>query len=164
LKPVDTRVQAACFQLLKRKYDKLPPVKFRFRFQFRMRPYSKETDIWSNVSLHLKHCAHVPCGYFANNGRHQFTAQGGGTKDGTPGVPREVGPGGNILKTQGLANVLLKDAFEQYADALTLCPQLCMGVQPGARFHVQSADALPATLYGHFTRAIYRNQPILASL
>ena len=43
--------------------------------------------------------------------------------------------------------------------ALTLCPQLCMGIQPGARFHVRSADALPATLYGHFTQAVYRNRP-----
>jgi hypothetical protein len=32
--------------------------------------------------------------------------------------------------------------------ALTLCPQLCMGIQPGARFPARSADALPATLYG----------------
>ena len=44
--------------------------------------------------------------------------------------------------------------------ALTLCPQLCMGIQPGARFPARSADALPATLYGHFTQAIYRNRPI----
>ena len=35
--------------------------------------------------------------------------------------------------------------------ALTLCPQLCMGIQPGARFPSRSADALPATLYGHYT-------------
>jgi len=35
--------------------------------------------------------------------------------------------------------------------APTLCPQLCMGIQPGARFHARSADALPATLYGHST-------------
>jgi hypothetical protein len=45
--------------------------------------------------------------------------------------------------------------------ALTLCPQLCMGIQPGARFSARSADAFPATLYGHFTQAIYRNRPIL---
>ena len=38
--------------------------------------------------------------------------------------------------------------------ALTLCPQLCMGIQPDARFSARSADALPATLYGHFTQAI----------
>ena len=44
--------------------------------------------------------------------------------------------------------------------ALTLCPQLCMGIQPGARFPARSADALPATLYGRFTQAIYRNRPI----
>jgi len=48
--------------------------------------------------------------------------------------------------------------------ALTLCPQLCMGIQPGARFPARSADALPATLYGQFTQAIYRNQPIQLKL
>ena len=35
--------------------------------------------------------------------------------------------------------------------ALTLYPQLCMGIQPGARFHARSADDLPANLYGHST-------------
>ena len=35
--------------------------------------------------------------------------------------------------------------------ALTHFPQLCIGIQPVARFPAQSADALPATLYGHFT-------------
>jgi len=35
--------------------------------------------------------------------------------------------------------------------ALMPCPQLCMGIQPGARFLARSADALSATLYGHFT-------------
>jgi len=44
--------------------------------------------------------------------------------------------------------------------ALTHCPQLCMGIQPGASFPAQSADALPATLYGYFTQAVYRNWPI----
>ena len=44
--------------------------------------------------------------------------------------------------------------------ALTLCPQLCMGIQRGARFPTRSADALPATQYGHFTSAIYRNWPV----
>jgi hypothetical protein len=43
---------------------------------------------------------------------------------------------------------------------LTLCPQLCTGIQPGARFPARSADALPATVYGHFTEATYRNRPI----
>ena len=38
--------------------------------------------------------------------------------------------------------------------------QLCMGIQPDARFPARSADALPETLYGHFTQAIYRNRPI----
>ena len=44
--------------------------------------------------------------------------------------------------------------------ALTLCPQLCMGIQPDARFPTRSADASPATLYGHFTQAAYRNRPV----
>ena len=47
--------------------------------------------------------------------------------------------------------------------ALTLCLQLCMGIQPDARFHARSADALPATLYGHFIQAIYRNRPVKLS-
>ena len=45
--------------------------------------------------------------------------------------------------------------------ALTLCPQLCMGIQPGARFPARSANALPATLYGHFSQAMHRNRPML---
>jgi hypothetical protein len=39
--------------------------------------------------------------------------------------------------------------------ALTLCPQLCAGIQHGARFPARIADALPATLYEHFTQATY---------
>jgi hypothetical protein len=39
-----------------------------------------------------------------------------------------------------------------------------MGIQPDARFPALSADALPATLYGHFTQAIYRNWPIESKL
>jgi len=44
--------------------------------------------------------------------------------------------------------------------ALTLYPQLCMGIQPGARVPARSADALSAALYEHFTQAIYRHRPI----
>jgi hypothetical protein len=44
--------------------------------------------------------------------------------------------------------------------ALTLCPQPCIGIQPGASFPARSADALPATLYGRFNQAIYRNRPV----
>jgi len=44
--------------------------------------------------------------------------------------------------------------------ALTLCPQLSMSIQPGACFPARIADALSATQYGHFTWAIYRNRPI----
>jgi hypothetical protein len=35
-----------------------------------------------------------------------------------------------------------------------------MGIQPDTRFPARSADALPATMYGHFSQAIYRNRPI----
>jgi hypothetical protein len=35
-----------------------------------------------------------------------------------------------------------------------------MGIQPGARFPALSADALSASLYEHFTSAIYRNRLI----
>jgi hypothetical protein len=48
--------------------------------------------------------------------------------------------------------------------ALTLCPQLCMGNQSSARFSARGADALPATLYGGFAQAIYRNRPIADNL
>jgi len=48
--------------------------------------------------------------------------------------------------------------------ALTLCQQLCMGILPGARFPARSADALPSSLYGQFTQAIYRNRPIPLAL
>jgi hypothetical protein len=37
-----------------------------------------------------------------------------------------------------------------------------MGIKASTRFHARSADALPASLYGHFTQAIYRNRPIAA--
>jgi hypothetical protein len=47
--------------------------------------------------------------------------------------------------------------------ALTLCPQLCMGIRPGARFPARSADALPATLYWLFAQAMYRNRPVSSS-
>ena len=40
--------------------------------------------------------------------------------------------------------------------ALTLCMQLCMGIQSGACFAASSADALSAILYWPFTQAIYR--------
>jgi len=44
--------------------------------------------------------------------------------------------------------------------APTLCPQLSMGIQLGARFPARGADALTVTLYGHVTQAMYRNRPI----
>ena len=60
-------------------------------------------------------------------------------------------------------NIDLKRPISVYRftrGALTLCPPLCMGIQPGARLSAPSADALFATLYGHVTQAIYRNLPI----
>jgi hypothetical protein len=81
--------------------------------------------------------------------------------------PREAARRGAQLKKWGLANVL-KDVlhnrpisvYRTPRRAPTLCPQLYVGIQPGARFPARRADALPATLYGHFTQAIYRNRPI----
>ena len=52
-------------------------------------PYRKRTDIWSNVkSLLLEHCDVTPCRTKRATGKHDNTAQGGPTKDGTPGTPR----------------------------------------------------------------------------
>ena len=52
-------------------------------------PYRKRTDIWSNVpSVRLEHCDITPCWMKRSKGKHDQTAQGGSTKDGTPGTPR----------------------------------------------------------------------------
>jgi hypothetical protein len=51
--------------------------------------YKKETDIWTNVPVTLKHCINTPCAYFKAYGRHARTAQSGPTTAGTPGTPRE---------------------------------------------------------------------------
>jgi len=67
------------------------------------------------------------------------------------------------IHTEGEAGSDLNRPISVYCfprRALTLCPQLCMGIQPDACSPALSADALPAILYGHFTPAIYRNRPI----
>jgi hypothetical protein len=53
--------------------------------------YKKDTDIWSNLPLLLKHCDSVRCRAKAISGRHPFTAQQ--SRSGphqSPGVPRHV--------------------------------------------------------------------------
>ena len=64
----------------------------------------------------------------------------------------------SFLRLNGINRPILVYRFPRRA--LTLCPQLCIGIQPDARFPARSADILPTTLYGHFTQAIYRNRPI----
>lgn len=53
-------------------------------------PYRKETDIWSNVrGLALQHCGVSPCAHWRKSKCHPQTAQGGMTRNGVPGTPRE---------------------------------------------------------------------------
>jgi hypothetical protein len=64
-------------------------------------------------------------------------------------------------KAFALASVGLNRPISVYRfprRALTLCPQLCMGIQSGTRFPARSANALFATLYGYFTQAIYETE------
>ena len=63
-----------------------------------------------------------------------------------------------VLAAGGANRPMSVDRFPRQAQ--TLSPQLCMGILPGACFLAPSPDAVPATLYGHFTQAIYRNRPI----
>jgi len=51
--------------------------------------YKKPTDIWSNLELELRHCDVTPCDGRRLNRKHGRTAQGGITKTGTLGTPRE---------------------------------------------------------------------------
>lgn len=51
-------------------------------------PYKKETDIWTNVPVSLRHCNVTPCAHFRAYGHHARTAQAGPTNVGTPGTPR----------------------------------------------------------------------------
>ena len=61
---------------------------------------------------------------------------------------------------EDVAGIINRPIAAYHFQALTLFPQLCMGIQLGTRFPTQSADALPATLYGHFIQAIHRNRSI----
>lgn len=51
--------------------------------------YRKETDIWTNIQVNLRHCETRPCVAKAMYGKHLQTAQAGPTHSGTPGTPRE---------------------------------------------------------------------------
>ena len=53
-------------------------------------PYRKETDIWTNVDVSLRHCGRTPCAYYAQHGHHAQTAQAGPTHAGAPGTPKDV--------------------------------------------------------------------------
>ena len=53
-------------------------------------PYKKETDIWTNTDIQLRHCSMTPCAHFARHGVHAATAQSGPTHAGAPGTPRDV--------------------------------------------------------------------------
>jgi hypothetical protein len=50
--------------------------------------YRKETDIWTNAKVQLKHCRDTPCSRVIAFGRHTRTAQSGPCR-GVPGTPRE---------------------------------------------------------------------------
>ena len=70
-------------------------------------PYKKETDIFTNIEVHLPHCRLVPCEYFRKHGRHAETAQRGNSKNGTPGNSVE-----RLHRVpHGLIIELLKHAF-----------------------------------------------------
>jgi hypothetical protein len=51
--------------------------------------YRKETDIWTNVQVNLRHCETRPCVAKATYGKHLQTAQAGHNRNGTPGTPQE---------------------------------------------------------------------------
>ena len=53
--------------------------------------YKKETDIWTNVQVSLRHCNDTPCAHFRAYGSHARTAQAGpsGMRSGAPRTPRE---------------------------------------------------------------------------
>jgi len=78
-----------------------------------------------------------------------------------PGIDISITNGVASNVAEGRGNNRPISVYRSPRRALTLCPQLGMVIQPGARFPARSADALPAILYGHFTRAIYRNRPIM---
>ena len=71
--------------------------------------YKKDTDIWSNISLQLKHCDIAACRAKTKAGRHELTAQQSVSGvHRTPGVPRHVA---NFIPPQ-LLRVLITAAIE----------------------------------------------------
>ena len=50
--------------------------------------YRKETDIWTNAHVKLKHCDDTPCSRVVAFGRHTRTAQSG-PSSGVRGTPRQ---------------------------------------------------------------------------
>jgi hypothetical protein len=62
-----------------------------------------------------------------------------------------------ILSTSNLASNRPISTYRFPRRALTLCPQLYMGIRPGARFLAWSADALPTTR-PIMTRSLKSNQ------
>ena len=119
---------------------------------FKSRPYILEKSEF--IAAAKKIAATPPAAPFVNSGGRAALK------------PVLKGPGTKRLKLT-YDELLSRFAFNRPISvyrfprrALPLCPQLCMGIQPGARFPARGADALTATLYGHFSQAIYRNRPI----
>lgn len=74
--------------------------------------YKKETDIWTNVQVSLRHCNDTPCAHFRAYGSHARTAQAGpsGMRSGAPGTPREEA----YRVPQPLMRQLMKAALQAY--------------------------------------------------
>lgn len=72
--------------------------------------YRKETDVWTNVAVKLKHCKLTPCAHFRAFGCHSRTAQAGPSgKSQRPGTRREEA----YQVPQPLMTVLMKAALQQ---------------------------------------------------
>jgi hypothetical protein len=71
--------------------------------------YKKETDIWTNCTVRLRHCNVTPCAHMQLHGRHRLTAQAGSTSGGVPGVPRWMA----YSVPQPLLRVLIKAALQK---------------------------------------------------
>jgi hypothetical protein len=133
--PIKHTLNAPGTTRLKVKCDELVS---SFAFKFKLRRYTEAAKMASTVARESKERAQQ---VEANRQRLARTAA-------------EAGPGHS-------SPFQLNRSISVYRfprRALTLRPQLCMGIQPDARSPARSADALPAaTLCGHFTEAIYRN-------
>ena len=70
--------------------------------------YKKETDIWTNIPVTLRHCSITPCSHFRAYGHHARTAQAGPTQSGTPGTPRDEA----YMIPQPLMKYLMKAALQ----------------------------------------------------